>query len=164
MNKLKKSLITGSAAWASLLLGITAAPAQEKAEQPAAAEEQPAAPTAMTTPAMTGPLAANPNPMSFDAGPLGPVYVTGAVSGLGLWQNNKFPDQQHSQASLSNGQLSFQKIDGLFQYYVQVGAYTIPALGAPYFSKATTVGDFFGPVPMAWAKLAPTDYFSIQGG
>jgi len=65
-------------------------------EQPAAAEEQPAAPTAMTTPTMVGPLAANPNPMSFDAGPLGPVYVTGAVGALGLWQNNKFPGDQNS--------------------------------------------------------------------
>jgi putative OmpL-like beta-barrel porin-2 len=164
MNKLKKSIIASGAAWATLIFGVTTAPAQPSGEQPAPAEEQPAGPTAMTTPAMTGPLAANPNPTSFDAGFLGPVYVTGIASGLGLWQNNKFPDQQHAQASLSNGQLSFQKIDGLFQYYLQVGAYTIPALGAPYFSTATTTGDFFGPVPLAWAKVAPTDNFSIQGG
>jgi hypothetical protein len=72
-------------------------------DQPAV--EQPTAPTAMTTPAMTGPLAANPNPMSFHAGPLGPVYLTGAVSGLGLWQKNKFPDEQHAQARLGNGQV-----------------------------------------------------------
>ena len=64
--------------------------------------------------------------MSFDAGPLGPVYVTGAVSGLGLWQNNKFPDQQHSQASLSNGHVFIQKTEDLFQYYIDVGAYTFP--------------------------------------
>jgi hypothetical protein len=112
----------------------------------------------------TGPLAANPNPMSFDAGPLGPVYLTGAVSGLGLWQNNKFPDQQHTQASLSNGHVFLQKTEGLFQYYLDVGAYTIPTLGAPYFSTATTVGDFYGPVPVVWAKIAPTDNFYVQGG
>jgi putative OmpL-like beta-barrel porin-2 len=164
MNKLKKSIITGPAVACALLgLGITVAPAEE---QPAPAGEQPAstAPTAMTTPAMSAPLVANPNPMSFDAGPLGPVYVTGAVSGLGLWQNNKFPDQQHSQASLSNGSVFLQKTEGLFQYFVQVGAYTFPALGAPYFSTATTTGDFFGPVPVAYAKLAPADDFYIQGG
>jgi Putative beta-barrel porin-2, OmpL-like. bbp2 len=162
MNKLKKRIITGAAvACGSLGLGFTVASAEE---QPAPAGEQPAAPTAMTTPAMGGPLVANPNPMSFDAGPLGPVYVTGAVSGLGLWQNNKFPDQQHSQASLSNGSVFLQKTEGLFQYFLQVGAYTFPALGAPYFSTATTTGDFFGPVPVAYAKLAPTDDFYIQGG
>src|SRR5215831_15608787 len=162
-----KLLPSTALAWA--LLGIVSAGAQEAPPAPAPgdqapAAEQPAAPTALTTPAMTGPLAANPNPMSFDLGPLGPVYLTGVVTGLGLWQNNPFPDDQRSLASLSNGQFSFQKNDGLFQYYLQVGAYTIPALGAPYFNVLTTTGDFFGPVPLAWAKIAPTDYFNIQGG
>ena len=162
MNFFRKSIILGVVcAWASLGLGATVALADE---QPAPAAEQPAAPTAMTTPAMSAPLVANPNPMNFDVGFLGPVYVTGAVSGLGLWQNNKSPDQQHSLASLSNGQVFIQKTDGLFQYFVDVGAYTFPALGAPYFSTATTVGDFFGPVPVAYAKVAPTDNFYVQGG
>jgi hypothetical protein len=102
--------------------------------------------------------------MSMDAGFVGPVYVTGAVSGLGLWQNNKVPDQQHSLASLSNGQLFLQKPDGLFQYFLDVGAYTFPALGGPYFSTGTTVGDFFGPVPLAFAKIAPAENFYVQGG
>jgi hypothetical protein len=152
------------AAFAFTLLSIGSLPAWAQGGNDQPAGEQPAVPTAMTTPAMTGPLAANPNPMSFGAGPLGPVYVTGAVSGLGLWQNNKFPDQQHSQASLSNGQVFLQKTEGLFQYFVQVGAYTFPTLGAPYFSTATTTGDFFGPVPVAYAKVAPIDNFYIEGG
>ena len=148
--------------WAVLTLWSWSASGQTGGDQPAV--EQPTAPTAMTTPAMTGPLTANPNPTSVDAGFLGPVYVTGAVSGLGLWQNNKFPDQQHTQASLSNGHMFLQKTEGLFQYYLDVGAYTIPTLGAPYFGTATTVGDFYGPLPIAWAKIAPTDNFYIQGG
>jgi Putative beta-barrel porin-2, OmpL-like. bbp2 len=162
MNIFKKSIIPGVVcAWASLGIGANVVLADE---QPAPAAEQPAAPTAMTTPALTGPLVANPNPASFDLGFLGPVYYNGFISGLGMWQNNVFPGDQHALASLSNGQFSFQKTDGLFQYYVQVGAYTIPALGAPYFNVLTTTGDFYGPVPLAWAKVAPTDYFSIQGG
>jgi hypothetical protein len=146
MNKLKKRIITGAAVACALLsLGATVAPAEE---QPAPAGEQPesAVPAPVSMMGMAaGSLTANPNPISFDAGPLGPVSVSGVVSGLGLWQNNKFPDQQHSQASLSNGQVFLQKNDGLFQYFVQVGAYTLPALGTPYFSTATTTGDFFGP-------------------
>jgi len=141
--------------------------AQTANDQPTAqlpSSEQPTAPTAMTTPVMPGPLTANPNPMSFDLGPLGPVYLTGAVSGLGLWQNNPFPADQRSLASLTNGQFFFQKPEGLFQYYIQVGAYTIPNLGAPYFNTPKATGDFFGPLPLAWAKVAPTDTFSIQGG
>jgi hypothetical protein len=161
--RLKKQRILGTALLCAAL-AIRSWPASSQASGDQTSGEQPAVPTAMTTPAMTAPLVANPNPTSFDLGFLGPIYVTGAVSGLGLWQNNKFPDQQHVQASLSNGQLFVQKTEGLFQYYVDVGAYTIPVLGAPYFSTATTVGDFFGPVPMAYLKIAPTDYFNVQGG
>jgi hypothetical protein len=168
MKNTNKNILANVAfAWAMLGIGSAnadeAVPTPSAGEQPPAAE-QPAAPTALTTPAMTGPLAANPNPMSFDLGPLGPVYLTGAISGLGLWQNNPFPDDQRSLASLTNGQFFFQKTDGLLQYYVQVGAYTIPSLGAPYFNTGKATGDFFGPLPMAWAKVAPTDAFSIQGG
>jgi len=164
MKKTNNSIFT-SAALVSALLGAILAPAraEESTEQPAA-EEKPAAPTAMTTPVMPGPLTANPNPMSFDAGPLGPVFVTGAVSPLVLWQNNPFPGDQRSLGSLSNGQFFFQKPEGLFQYYVQAGAYTIPALGTPYFNTNKATGDFFGALPMAWAKVAPTDAFSVQGG
>ena len=168
MRYMKKRAISGGALVCAVLsAGCWPAWAQGSAEQPAAeqpAAEQPAAPTAMTTPVMPGPLVANPNPTSFDLGPLGPVYLTGAITGLGLWQNNPFPADQRSLASLSNGQFFFQKTDGLFQYYVQVGAYTIPSLGAPYFNTPKATGDFFGPLPMAWAKAAPTDTFSIQGG
>src|SRR6266481_7335697 len=164
MNRFKKSIITAAAAWALLGLGPAIGRAEE---QPAPAGEQPesAVPSAVSMMGMAaGSLTANPNPITFEAGPLGPVLVSGVVSGLGLWQNNKFPDQQHSQASLSNGQLFLQKPEGLFQYFLAVGAYTFPALGAPYFSTGTTVGDFFGPVPMAFAKIAPTDNFYVQGG
>jgi hypothetical protein len=164
MSKIKNTIVLGTAfAWALLGVGLGSSSAQDTAKQPAESEK-PAAPTAMTTPALTGPLAANPDPINFDAGPLGPVYFTGVVSGLGLWQNNIFPGDQRSLASLSNGQFSFQKTDGLFQYYVQVGAYTIPLVGSPYFNTNKATGDFFGALPLAWAKVAPTDTFSIQGG
>src|SRR5205807_10077972 len=52
---------------------LSAQVAQAAIDQPPQPGEQPAAPTAMTIPAMAGPLAANPNPISFDAGPLRPV-------------------------------------------------------------------------------------------
>ena len=111
LKKLYRELtFAGVILGASLGLGATAAFAQDQraplGEQP---EPTGAASAAMTTPAMSAPLVANPNPMSLDAGFLGPVYVTGAVSGLGLWQNNKDPDQLQSLASLSNGQYSFKK-------------------------------------------------------
>src|SRR5438309_11833291 len=144
---------------------LSAQVAQTAIDQPPPGPgEPPAAPTAMTTPAMAGPLTANPNPISFDAGPLGPVYVTGAVSALGLWQNNTFPGDQHSLASLSNGQFFFQKTEGLFQYFVQAGAYTLPSLGTPYINTPRAAGDFYGPLPQAFIKFAPTDTFSVSAG
>ena len=166
-----KNIGVSAAAFGSVLLALglgnvfaQEAPPPAAEAQPPAAEEKPAGPTAMTTPTMTGPLAANPTPMNFEAGPLGPVYVTGAVTPMYLWENNPFPTDQRSLASLSNGQFIFQKIDGLFQYYVQAGAYTIPALGTPYFNTPKATGDYFTALPVANLKLAPTDTFSIQGG
>jgi len=87
-----------------LFVGWLPAWAESGDDQPAGGE--PAAPAAMMTPAMNGPLVANPNPTSFNAGPFGPVYMTGAISGLGLWQNNISSGDQHSLASLSNGVVS----------------------------------------------------------
>ncbi|HJU19223.1 MAG TPA: outer membrane beta-barrel protein [Stellaceae bacterium] len=140
----------------------------ELAQAPAGQQLAPAAavpaPTTLTTPAMAGPLTANPNPFSFAAGALGPVYVTGVVSGLGLTQTNRFAVDHDSVISLSNGQVFIQKATGLFQYFVQAGAYTLPAIGSPYFNTAKFTGDFFGPVPQAFLKIAPTDKFSIQAG
>ena len=164
MKNIKNLIASGSAlVWVIAGTGLGAASAEEATEQPAAGQ-QPAAPTTLPTPPLTGPLAGNPNPISFDAGPLGPVYLTGIVSGLGLWQNNPFLGDQRSLASLSNGQFIFQKTDGLLQYYVQVGAYTIPALGTPYFNTPVATGDFFSPLPVANLKIAPNDTLSIQGG
>ena len=134
---------------------------------PPPAEAPPAeapASTAMTTPAMAGPLVANPKPMSFDAGMLGPIYVTGALSGLGLFQSDPVVSDHHDHIDLSNAQISLQKTDGLFQFFVQAAAYSLPSLGTPYLHVGRTTGDLFGPVPIAFGKIAPTDTFSIQGG
>jgi hypothetical protein len=154
----KKGIISGAAtACAIFWVGSPLAWAENN-------DNQPAAPTAMTTPAMNGPLVANPNPTSFDAGPFGPVYMTGAISGLGLWQNNIAPGDQHSLASLSNGQFFFQKPEGLLQYFVEVGAYTIPSLGTPYVNTHEATGDYFGPLPVAYLSLVPSSTFSIEAG
>src|SRR5947209_17731845 len=77
-----------------------AAPVPARAQQPLAAPEPPAAeapaaPTAMSTPSMAGPLVANPNPFSYET-LLGKVYVTGAASGLALFQSNPVPGHHHN--------------------------------------------------------------------
>lgn len=129
------------------------------------AAEAPAAPTALSTPSMSGPIVANPNPIvAIETDAFGKIYTGGAITGLGLFQANPFAGDRSDHGDASNAQVFFQKTEGLFQFLAQIGAYSFPALGSPYFSAGRTVGDFFGPVPVAYGKLAPTDTFSIQGG
>lgn len=121
------------------------------------------APKPLPTPAITGPLAAAP-PTVIDAGPLGKLDLNGVVSGIGLWQSNHLPGDEPTQAALSNGQLFIQKATGWWQFYVQAGAYEISALGTPFLSTGKTISDLYGPVPVAFLKLAPAKNTSILIG
>ena len=120
-------------------------------------------------PAMAGPLAVNPNPLTLDLGPLGEkVYVTGAVTGLAYAQDQatKAPGVNDNTGGfdLGNGQVFVQKIDGVFQYFIQAGAYSVPNLGFPWAKSSTAMNFLWGTVPQAFVKLALNDQFSIQGG
>ena len=131
----------------------------------APAEAPPAAApasTALTTPSMTGPLVANPNPIAYET-EFGKVYVSGMISGLGIVQANASPGD-HDRIDISNGQVILQKTDGFFQFYAQAGIYSFPALGTAYFSAERTTGNTFSPLPVAYIKLQPTDEFSVQAG
>lgn len=119
---------------------------------------------ALNAPAMSGPLVANPDPASFDAGTFGTIYVTGVASGLGFWQDNHSPGDQSWRADASNAQVFVQKTNGWLQFFVDAGAYSLPALGATYTTVGHAVADTFGIVPQAYLKLAPTDTFSVEAG
>ena len=56
-----------------------------------------------------------------------------------MWQGNHVPGDSNTQAALSNGQVFLQKTDGWFQFYVQAGAYNIPALGIPFLDTDKTI-------------------------
>ncbi len=154
------------ASTAALTLFAGAAFAQD-ATPPAAAAPAAAAPAPpVLSPSMTAPLAANSSPTSFDLGPLlgHKVYVTGALTGLAMTQNNRIGSDQTSQADISNAQIFINKADGFFQYFVDVGTYSLPALGTGYLKGSKITDATFGVVPLAYAKLQLTDAFSIQGG
>ena len=161
-------IIAGSAAWQ--FGAVSPASAQQPVlvvpPPPVAVAPEAPASTAMAAPSMTGPLVANPNPYGFDDpfGVFGKVYVTGAISGLGLVQSNPGLGDRVFHGDISNGQVILQKPDGIFQFYVQAGIYSFPSLGTPYVSADRMTGDTFTPLPVAYAKLAPTDEFSIQAG
>ena len=146
------------------ICGAQTAPApdtQKPADQTTPAP--PAAPAALPTPSITGPLAGQP-PANLDAGPLGTLSVNGVVSGLGMWTGNYVPSDSSTHAALSNGQVWIQKTDGWFQFYVQAGAYNIAALGAPFLATDKTMSNFFGPVPVAFVKLQAGKNTSFQIG
>jgi Putative beta-barrel porin-2, OmpL-like. bbp2 len=113
---------------------------------------------------MAGPLAANPEPASIDAGAIGPVCVTGAVSALGLSQTHPVPADRSEHLDVGNAQLMVQKNDGLVQLYAQAGAYSIPVIGLPYVRAARNTSDLYGPLPLAYVTLAPRTDLSVQLG
>lgn len=141
-------LFAGTALTFAALLSAQAPTPSAPAQPPAPA----AAPAPLTTPAVTGPLSWLP-PAMFDAGPLGKVAANGIVTGFGRWQDNPVTGDSTGQAALSNGQIFLQKADGSVQYFIQAGAYTLPALGTPFLPADKTVSDFYGPVPVAFLKL-----------
>ena len=125
-----------------------ATPADAANPAPAAA----AAPTPLSTFVLTGPLQWLP-PATFDAGPLGKLYVNGIVTGFSQFQTNHVPGDDSAQATLSNGQVFIQRADGKVQYYIQAGVYTMQALSAPFVNAQDTMKNFYGPVPVAYLKL-----------
>jgi hypothetical protein len=124
--------------------------------------EAPAAPTALSTPSMTGPLVANPNPITYETD-FGKIYASGALSAFGMTQENAFPFD-HDRIDLTNGHLILQKNEGLLQFYVQAGIYSFPTLGTTFISAERTTGDAFSPLPLAYVKIQPNDEFSVQAG
>ena len=162
MNTLKLIMCAGAAtlgiAWAGAAAAQAAAPA-------------PAAPAAspMANPAITAPMAANPNPAVFDAGPLGKITVDGVVSALAGYQSPSptffgGADRNQGFFDISNAQVIINKSDGLVQFYVQAGAYSLPALGATYFRATVETPATYGYVPQGFVKLVPNSMFSIEAG
>lgn len=108
----------------------------------------------LPAPSMAGPLQV-PSTLTFSAGPLGKLSVGGVVSGIGFVQGNRILGDQSSHWDLSNGQVFVEKNTGWWQFYLQAGAYNLPALGAPFLSTANAVNDFYGAFPQGYLKLAP---------
>ncbi len=118
----------------------------------------------LASPAMTGPVLANPNPISVDAGPLGQVYVSGVVSGVAMAQSNPAFGDHKTQADISNGQVVIQTTEGPIQFYVQAGIYSLPSLGLGYMKSDKITDATFGAVPNAYVKIVPSDNVSVMIG
>jgi hypothetical protein len=113
---------------------------------------------------MEGPLVANPKPESFDVPGFGKIYVSGALTGIGLAGNSPLPGIQEKLADVSNAQVFVQKIDGECQFFVDGGIYAFPELGAAYVKAPTETNEMYGPLPLAYVKYAPNASFSLEAG
>jgi Putative beta-barrel porin-2, OmpL-like. bbp2 len=159
------SLAVLAALSASPAVAQDAAGAEPSAPSTAGPAEQDApSVTPPTTPGMTGPLLVNPKPLNVDGGPLGKVYITGAVTGVGLWQNHAFPGDHTTRGDLSNGQVFVQTTEGPIQFFVQAGVYSLPSLGTAYFKASDMIDLTYGVVPQAFIKVVPLENFNIMVG
>jgi hypothetical protein len=113
---------------------------------------------------MAGPLTVNVKPESFDIPEIGKIYISGAVTGLAMTESNLFPGDRRVLADVDNAQVFVQKVDGEFQFFIQAGVYSLPALGAPYLTSGNATTDLYGPMPQAFIKIAPSSTFSIEAG
>jgi hypothetical protein len=59
---------------------------------------------------------------------------------------------------------TIQKTDGVFQFVVQAGLYSFPALGTPYTNSTRTTADLFGAVPVGYVKIVPNSTWSFEAG
>lgn len=160
---LTMACLGSSPAWAQTAPPAPA-PAPGAAPAPAPAPET----SPVSLPSMGPTLSGNTKPLKIDAGPLGGLYVTGALTGMALWQNNTMhnqsPGDEDTQVDITNGQVVVQKVDGPIQFYAEAGAYSFPTVGTAYTRAGSTNSLTFGPLPVGFVKWAPNDSFSVQAG
>lgn len=160
MKAIKIACLTGAAA-----LSLAAAGAARADDTPpAAAAAAPAGPTALSTPAMSSSLSANADPLNFDAGPLGKLYVSGQVTAFGVSQTAAPTASQKRKGDISNLQIEIQKTDGVVQFYVQAGEYNFPSLGTGIANTNRLTESTFHYVPTAYLKIVPNAAFNVEVG
>jgi len=108
---------------------------------------------------MTGPLQTAP-PHEFEGGKLA---VTGILSGIGWTEGNHISGDPSSHYDVSNAQVFIQKTTGWWQFYLQGGAYNLPAIGVPFLSTSDTVKNIYGPFPQGYLKLVKGN-FNVEVG
>jgi hypothetical protein len=120
------------------------------------------APAPLPTPAMSGPLA-TAIPHEIAAGPFGKLEVTGILSGMGWTEGDHIAGDPSSHWDVSNAQVFIQKTTGWWQFYLQGGAYNIPAVGTPFLSTGNTLENLYGPFPQGYLKLVKGN-FNVEIG
>jgi hypothetical protein len=137
-------------------VGQNSAPSPPDSTAPAAA---PTPPAPLPTPSMSGPLQ-TAVPHEVEGGKLA---VTGILSGIGWTEGNHISGDDASHYDVSNAQLFVQKTSGWWQFYLQGGAYNLPAIGVPFLSTSDTIKNIYGPFPQGYLKLVKGN-FNVEAG
>ncbi|HEY1792695.1 MAG TPA: outer membrane beta-barrel protein [Opitutaceae bacterium] len=137
----------------------TTTPAAPAAAAPAAAPTSP-----VSTPSMEGPLTVNVKPENFDIPDFGKIYVSGAVTAIALADTPTWTGEKDGYADISNAQVFIQKVDGVFQFFLDAGAYSFPTVGVPYTTAGNVNSATYGALPVGFVKVAPNSAFSIEAG
>ncbi len=124
-----------------------------------APEAKPPDPQPLPMPSMSGPLQTAP-PREMEGGNL---KVTGILSGMMLTEGNHIPGDSPTHWDVSNAQVFVQKTTGWWQFYLQGGAYNLPAIGLPFLSTADTIKNIYGPFPQGYLKLVKGN-FNVEIG
>src|SRR5260370_571688 len=123
-----------------------------------------AAPAPLPMPSMAGPLAtAVPHEISVGSETSGKLEVTGILSGMAWSEGDHIAGDPSSHWDVSNAQIFIQKTNGWWQFYLQGGAYNLPALGTPILSTGDTVKNIYGPFPQGYLKLVKGN-FNLEVG
>ncbi len=93
----------------------------------------------------------------------GKLAVTGILSGIGWTEGNHITGDDPTHYDISNAQLFVQKTSGWWQFYLQGGAYNLPAIGVPFLSTADTIKNIYGPFPQGYLKLVKGN-FNVEVG
>lgn len=93
----------------------------------------------------------------------GKLAVTGILSGIGWTEGNHIAGDSASHYDISNAQLFVQKTSGWWQFYLQGGAYNLPAIGVPFLSTSDTIKNIYGPFPQGYLKLVKGN-FNVEVG
>ena len=110
-------------------------------------------------PSMSGPLqTAVPHAVEN-----GKLAVTGILTGIGWTEGNHVNGDNATHYDISNAQLFVQKTSGWWQFYLQGGAYNLPAIGVPFLSTADTIKNIYGPFPQGYAKFVKGN-FNVEIG
>jgi hypothetical protein len=93
----------------------------------------------------------------------GKLAVTGVLSGIAWTEGDHVAGDNATHYDISNAQLFVQKTSGWWQFYLQGGAYNLPAIGVPFLSTSDIIKNVFGPFPQGYLKLVKGN-FNVEVG